>query len=464
MSDDPQAEPRDEAEDDAPRLSIVADSIRSKPVSAGLDAPTHPVFATFTDPALERAFEDEHHPEVRRFTRLSVSASVVAFLLYGAHDALVVPEVRHTAWLIRYGIFLPVGAFLVAFVAQNPRPRLHQPAMLVFGLAVNAVVFAIGAVSPPAGFFIYTGYAVIFVALGGFIARMRVSYQLVYTALTVGLYHLFDLALAHQTPTVRVSITFSLLTLGLIGALAAYQLEIGARRAFLQRRVIRAQMDDLDAERKVADALLRNVLPEKIASRLKVSDETIAEGHQEATVLFSDIVGFTELSARLSPAELVRRLDEIFTAFDDIAEALSLEKIKTIGDAYMVVGGVPVRRADHAAAVCEMALRMKAAIAAMPLVAGTRLSVRIGVASGPVVAGVIGKKKFIYDVWGDTVNTASRMESHGLPGEIQITARTRELVGDAFEVEPRGTVEVKGKGEMATFFLRGRRAEAVTGG
>ena len=187
--------------------------------------------------------------------------------------------------------------------------------------------------------------------------------------------------------------------------------------------------------------------------RLKDSPGVIADRYETATVLFSDIVGFTELSAKLPPDELVKKLDTVFTRFDEIADQLGLEKIKTIGDAYMVAGGIPHPRADHAEAVCEMALRMRASIAE----SGEALHVRIGVHTGPIVAGVIGKKKFIYDVWGDTVNTASRMESHGVPGKIQVSAATRDATRGAFAFEMRGEIAVKGKGAMTTYFLEARR-------
>jgi class 3 adenylate cyclase len=175
------------------------------------------------------------------------------------------------------------------------------------------------------------------------------------------------------------------------------------------------------------------------------------------TVLFSDIVGFTELSARLAPDELVRRLDTVFTRFDEIAEELSLEKIKTIGDAYMVAAGIPAPRGDHAEAVCEMALRMRDALAALATELGAPVDVRIGLHTGAAVAGVIGKKKFAYDVWGDTVNTASRMESHGVPGAIQVSEATYEATKHLFDFEPRGEITVKGKGAMKAFLLKGRR-------
>src|SRR5262249_38638280 len=196
--------------------------------------------------------------------------------------------------------------------------------------------------------------------------------------------------------------------------------------AWLQRRVIKEQMAALDAERRTSESLLLNVLPRRIAERLKGEPGTIiADRFDSATVLFCDIVGFTELSARLAPDEIVRRLDAVFSRFDTFAGDLGLEKIKTIGDAYMVAGGIPLPRKDHADAVCDMAIQMRNCLAKMEL--EEPVSVRIGIHTGAVVAGVIGKRKFIYDVWGDTVNTASRMESHGVPGAIQVSEETYRL-------------------------------------
>ena len=417
------------------------------------------VDATFEDADLERAFQKESFElSVRRYVRFSVPLAFIAFWAYGVHDLLVIPEVHVTAWLIRYAISGPLGALLIGFTFRNRRWEHHQPAMLVFGLTVNTVVLWIAALSPPAGFFIYAGFAVIFLTLGPFLARMNVRTQVVYTLLTLGLYNLFDVLEAHAQPMYRLSLNLTLFTLGAIGTLAARQLELQARLAFVQRRVIRDQMAALEVERHRSESRLLNVLPRRIAERLKNEpDITIAERFQSATVLFSDIVGFTELSARLAPDEIVRRLDEVFTRFDVIAEQLDLEKIKTIGDAYMVAGGVPARRDDHAAAVCEMALRMRDTLAELAPRMAESIDVRIGVHTGPVVAGVIGKKKFIYDVWGDTVNTVSRMESHGVPGSIQVSEATYDATKDAFVYERRGAIPVKGKGEMTTYFLLGRR-------
>jgi class 3 adenylate cyclase len=196
------------------------------------------------------------------------------------------------------------------------------------------------------------------------------------------------------------------------------------------------------------------VLPEPIAERLKTEPGVIAEHYDAVSVLFADIVGFTARSAVMAAADVVKLLDQVFSAFDRIADVEGVEKIKTIGDAYMLVGGLPKPRPDHLAAVARTALALRDEVARIAALPGQDwLEVRIGIDSGPVVAGVIGRRKFIYDLWGDTVNTASRMESLGPPGEIQVTGRVAAALGPEFAVRPRGTIEVKGKGPMQTFLL-----------
>jgi len=210
-------------------------------------------------------------------------------------------------------------------------------------------------------------------------------------------------------------------------------------------------------QQEQTERLLLNILPKPIAERLKQGQDTIAEDFAEVTVLFADIVGFTQLSARISPPELVELLNVIFSKFDKLAEQHDLEKIKTIGDAYMVVGGLPKVKPNHAEAIAEMAMDMQAAVAEFSEDMGQEFHIRIGINTGPVVAGVIGVSKFIYDLWGDTVNTASRMESHGLAGRIHLTANTYKHLREKFVFEERGKIPVKGKGEMITYFLLGRK-------
>jgi adenylate cyclase len=213
----------------------------------------------------------------------------------------------------------------------------------------------------------------------------------------------------------------------------------------------------LAEEKEKSERLLLNILPGPIAQRLKEGEITIADSFAEVTVMFADLVGFTKLSAHLSPAELVELLNEIFSAFDELAERYGLEKIKTIGDAYMVVGGLPRETNDHAEKIAEMAIEIIAAIAKMQTKGGQPLSIRIGIHTGPVEAGVIGTKKFTYDLWGDTVNTASRMESQGIPGGIQVTVATYERLRDKYVFEERGVISVKGKGDMMTYLLVARK-------
>jgi len=200
------------------------------------------------------------------------------------------------------------------------------------------------------------------------------------------------------------------------------------------------------------EALLLNILPEEIAERLQAEPHAIADHFDEASILFADVVDFTPLASRLDARQVVELLDRLFTSFDDLVDRHGIEKIKTIGDCYMVAAGVPRHRADHAQALAYLALDMREC-ARTCLPTDDDLRLRIGISSGPVVAGVIGRRRFLYDLWGDTVNMASRMESHGVPDLIQITRSTWELVRDEFVTEPRGLVEVKGKGEIETWQL-----------
>ena len=215
----------------------------------------------------------------------------------------------------------------------------------------------------------------------------------------------------------------------------------------------------LRLEQAKAENLLLNILPRSIADKLKAQNQPIADQFGSASILFADVVDFTPWSERLPPAEVVGCLDYLFSHFDQLAERHGLEKIKTIGDCYMVAAGVPTPRPDHARALALMALDMLVAMRSDDDVGRLGLELRVGINSGPVVAGVIGRKRFLYDLWGDAVNTASRMESHGTPGRIQITRATYELLADEFECEPRGTITIKGKGDVETWYLIGRRGD-----
>jgi class 3 adenylate cyclase len=226
------------------------------------------------------------------------------------------------------------------------------------------------------------------------------------------------------------------------------------------RRALAREHRLLEAERARSERLLANMLPASIAERLKQRQEVIADASPQVTVLFADIADFTPHAERSPPEATVALLNDLFSQFDALTEARGLEKIKTIGDAYMVAGGLPDPMPDHAVAVAEVALGMLELAARRRLPDGAPVRLRVGIASGPVVAGVIGRRRFSYDLWGDTVNTASRMQTTGVPGCIQVTERTRELLGERYLFRERGRIRVKGKGMMLTYFLSGRTGGA----
>ncbi len=228
----------------------------------------------------------------------------------------------------------------------------------------------------------------------------------------------------------------------------------------------RHYLERLQQEKDKHERLLLNILPRQIVERLNAGETLIADRFSEITVLFSDLVGFTEVSSRLPPSEVVHYLNRVFSRFDRLVGDLGIEKIKMIGDSYMVVAGVPERRPDHAEVIAEMALRMMESLDAANAESETALQIRIGIHSGPAVAGIIGTHRFLYDVWGDTVNVASRLETYGVPSEIQVSEATAKRIGEAFELEERGLIRVKGLGRLKTYFLRGRRSPvaAVVGG
>jgi adenylate cyclase len=242
----------------------------------------------------------------------------------------------------------------------------------------------------------------------------------------------------------------------------ALNIAVGGTIVFTLLAVFASQRRDalaaLRQEQAKAENLLLNILPRSIADKLKAETQPIADQFESASILFADVVDFTPLSSRLDAREVVGLLDRLFTSFDELVDRYDVEKIKTIGDCYMVAAGVPTQRPDHADALAGLALEMReCAKSCLPDGDGHDLRLRIGISSGPVVAGVIGRRRFLYDLWGDTVNMASRMESHGTPDEIQITRSTWQLLDDHFVTEPIGLVDVKGKGEVETWRLVGPR-------
>jgi class 3 adenylate cyclase len=284
----------------------------------------------------------------------------------------------------------------------------------------------------------------VFGAMFFYSARDAIPWFVAFIALTA-VSGLAEPVVSRNPAAIPVAVQTAFFVLNICGvALTAY---------LLLQYAVRAR----DTALASSERLLLNVLPKSIADRLKREEGRIAESHGDVTVLFADVVDFTPFVERTEPARVVAVLDEIFSAFDRLAERHGLEKIKTIGDAYMVAAGLPAPRADHVEAMAEMALDMQTELGHLREPLGLDLAIRVGMDSGPVIAGVIGRHKFIYDLWGDTVNTASRMESSGRPGQIQVTAAVYERLRDRYQFEERGEIEVKGKGRLSAYLLVGRR-------
>ncbi len=290
------------------------------------------------------------------------------------------------------------------------------------------------------------GVAIVVLILILFGVRTAVWWFLAFVAtvaLALAVPNLVDPLYVVETPEAEIALNIVLL--GLVMLLAMIY--------FVRQR---------DRFQQESDDLLHNILPDEIAARLKADDTLIADDYESASVLFADMVGFTPMSAALTPPQLIRLLNDVFATFDGFVEDLGLEKIKTVGDEYMVAAGVPQPRPDHAHAIAELALRIRDHTETTQF-DGHDIKLRIGINSGPLVAGVVGTHKFSYDLWGDVVNVASRMESEGIPGSIQVTEMTYELIRDRFVCEPHGVISVKGKGNMNTYLLLAKRADpAVT--
>ena len=348
-------------------------------------------------------------------------------------------------------IFTAAGAigFGVCLVAHRRGHYRAPPYLATLIVVVEGFLgsYYFGAAT---GFQHYILGAIIYPWLAPFIgSRLKLTYTVLGTLAFAGLW---VLGVVHEPahplgwpwPPVLAAVN----ALGIAGMLIALVVtyEIAVDRAEQEARRANAE----------SEALLLNILPRKVAAQLKQDPHAIAELHGEVTIVFADIVDFTPLSLRLHPLELVRLLNDIFSAFDELAARHGVEKIKTIGDAYMAVCGLPEPRADHAQVIADLALDMLAVAQRFSDDTGTPMTIRVGISSGTVVAGVIGKSKFVYDLWGDPVNTAGRMESYSLPGRIQVSEATKRLLEKSHRLEYRGEIDIKGKGKAPTWFLAGR--------
>ena len=406
----------------------------------------------FPDPELDREFRQQYDTAAVPLAKMAGLVGFVVVGSFGMLDVLIVDDGLSHVLAIRFGIICPAAVVLiVVLVLARERAWTFVQAAMCTGLAVAALaLFAMPLVADVPTDFARTGMLLTLMFLCAF-APVRFVWAMWTTAVIFAGYQ--GASIAQGTPwDVAVYNTFYIVTFIVVGGFASFTLERLRRREFLRERA-------LEQEGARSDALLHNILPEEIATRLRTEPGAIAEAADDVSVLFADIVGFTPFSETLPPTELVTLLDGLFTVFDDICGRHGVEKIKTIGDAYMAVAGVPRPDPDHAASIAELALEMQAATAVFAERWPGPLELRIGISSGPVVAGVIGHRKFAYDLWGDTVNTASRMESHGAPGSIQVSASTYALLRDRYTFGESQVTEVKGKGAVETYLLRGRKLD-----
>jgi adenylate cyclase len=357
------------------------------------------------------------------------SVWVVTYAILGLWLSALIPFVYQLASTASIVIFARTRRYLLFRTSQ-----LWLPLLLPFALQwslggfENSSGVSMWAFASPIGALLFVG------------ARQALPWFAAFVGL-VALSAAIDPLLADHPPDIPDGLVVTFFALNILG--------ITTTAYALLQYFVRAR----DLALAQSERLLLNVLPEPVAERLKAEDGIIADACPEVTVLFADIVGFTPLSARLSAAELVAVLDHVFAEWDALTVRFGVEKIKTIGDAYMVAAGVPLHRDDHVEAIADMALAMQPVLERYAAESDLELQVRLGIDTGPVVAGVIGRAKFIYDLWGDTVNTASRMESHAPTGGIHVTERVYARLRDRYDLEPRGTIEVKGKGAMSTYML-----------
>jgi adenylate cyclase len=404
--------------------------------------------------ALEAAYQQDYAERVIVMQRQFIAFGFVIFGMFAILDYFAMPRTRELGWLLRGAVEpFPVLLFWLSYKAfwRRKMPWLVNLWMLAMSCAI--LVMIMSAQESELAFTFYP-IGLMLVLICGYVASGHFWYATAQGWLAIIGYLLVGIIdqrmlVGNLSQMKFFTLTFFLVGMNLVGMVLGYVLERTNRLAFLQRLVI-------DRQHQESNRLLLNVLPESVAERLK-RGEAVADHFDQVGILFADIQGFTPYSADKRPAEVVTLLNQIFSDFDALTEQYGLEKIKTIGDAYMVVSGLQASAADHLHALANMAIDMHAAMGRFHGRDLCNLQLRIGIHAGPVVAGIIGFKKFSYDLWGDTVNVASRMESSGMPGEIQVTKDVYHLLKQEYTFQRRGVLQIKGKGEMLVYLLKGRR-------
>lgn len=412
---------------------------------------------------VESAFRRYHSRNSVVIIRYAILLTIILYGLFAVLDAHAAPFSKQEIWFIRFVLVIPALVAVLIFSFHPIFLRILQPMMVLVVLIDTSGILAMIDLESHGELGYQTYYAglmlVIMAAHGMY--RLRFAYATISTILVLVGYEY--IAIVHQKLlaskdgfAVFVSNNFFFVSSIILGMAASYFLEVFIRRVFAQRI-------KLGQEEEKSNRLLLNILPREVVATLKEREGVIAEHSDNASILFADVADFASMSAHMMPHEIVELLNEIFSHFDDLIERHDLEKIKTIGDCYMVAAGVPRTRHDHAQILAHVGLDMLRYVEGRQFGGVGRISLRVGMNSGPVVAGVIGRKKFRYDLWGDTVNVASRMECHGTSGRVQITANTYELIKNDFICEPKGSIMVKGKGVMPVWHVLAEKASYVTG-
>lgn len=377
--------------------------------------------------------------------------------IFGGLDNYLFPDAAGAILPTRLAIIvLCLATISLILFAPSAYVRYSQAILAIDLLAAGLGIVWINylVAGAPDGGVYYAGLMLVVGCIFVFLP-LRVRYAIPVCLVLVVAYNVS--LLAHPLPPsipVVVTNNFFLVSIAVICGRSSWDTEKLLLSQYRQRELIERQRRDIEEQKQRVDALLHNILPDPIADRLMGGASHIADGYSDVTVLFADLAGFTEYSASVSPRTLVRVLNRVFSAFDEVAEQVGVEKIKTIGDAYMAACGLPSEVDDHPERIIRLALGMREQIKAIRLeFPGSNFDVRIGIHTGPCVAGVIGRQRFIYDLWGDTVNLASRMESSGVVGQIQVTEATYLRVKNVFAFEARGDIQVKGRGIVKAYLL-----------
>ncbi len=416
----------------------------------------HPVLLWFKNEILEEEFKRFHYAETRSLIRIASHFGVITLAGNTALTYFIFPQYLWPVFYL-FNIFTPFYFFALYVTSKDKYTGYDQwIASMSFVVISTLMMIWLSLISDKysASYILLQEFGCLFVCF--YVGRLRFVFAVITSLIFMGVYQGY-LLVAVADKGHFIVLSYAAWLLEAMACYGGFIQERMSRTVFTQQKIISEQREKLNREYQRSESLLHNILPHSIAERLKDEQTVIADHFDSITVLFADIVDFTVLSERLSPTELVNLLNRIFSIFDDLAGQYRLEKIKTIGDAYMVAGGIPDPQSNHLETIADFALEMQQRLARFNLEYDEDFEIRVGIHTGPAVAGVIGVKKFVYDIWGDTVNTASRMESHGIVGEVQVSENTYIPLRDKYIFKERGLVDIKGKGKMRTYLLQGAK-------